>query len=36
MRSDKRTIMMVIGAVLLMGGVIAWLLSSKPTAGTVK
>ena len=36
MRSDKRTILVILGAVLLMGGVIGWLLSSKPTAGTVK
>ena len=33
MREHKRTILIILGAVLLMGGVIAWLLSSKPTTG---
>ena len=33
MREHKRTILIILGAVLLMGGVIAWLLSSKPTNG---
>ena len=33
---EKRTILVILGAILLMGGVIGWLLSSKPPAGTVK
>jgi LPS export ABC transporter protein LptC len=33
---EKRTILVILGAILLMGGVIGWLLSSKPTTGTVK
>ena len=36
MHSEKRTIMVIVGAVLLMAAVIGWLLSSKPTTGTVK
>ncbi len=36
MRAQKRTLLVIIGAVLLMGAVIGWLVSSKPTAGTVK
>ena len=38
MHAEKRTrtLLVIAAAVLLMGGVIAWLLSSKPTTGTVK
>jgi LPS export ABC transporter protein LptC len=36
MHSEKRTWLVIAGAVLLMAAVIGWLLSSKPTAGTVK
>ena len=31
MHAEKRTLLVIAVAVLLMGGVIAWLLSSKPT-----
>ena len=36
MHAEKRTLLVIAVAVLLMGGVIAWLLSSKPTTGPVK
>ncbi len=35
-QAHKRTILVIVAAVLLMGGVIAWLLSSKPTTGKVQ
>ena len=36
MHAHKKTVLVILGAVLLMAAVIGWLVSSKPTRGTVK
>ena len=36
MHAQKKTILVIVGAILLMAAVIGWLVSSKPTTGKVK